>query len=713
MAITWGNTSGYFRLGIDVQVSGTTATIIVYGQSVGYGHNWTERMQYTGAWSGSREVSFYSGFGETVTREFLRWSTSFTGTRTYGVSISYWNGSSSVSRSVTIANPDPPSDPALSQVKRSSDTQHTLTWYQSTGRPVTGFVVQRRNWTGDSWDAWRELARPSSGSRSYTDTTTRAGASYQWRVAAYNGAGQSAFTTPSLPTPTTPAPVARAEAKRVGGTIVISWPRIQSAPDSRIEVERKQGSGSWTSLTTVASTQTEAEDKSPSTTVSQSYRVRQTVRSPHDGGLTLYSNWMTTNAVSITAPPSEPALIAPTPYYISTGPTVLQWRHYATDGSAQTQAQIAYTLPNGATRTLTVNGSSDRAQVDFSEPGSYKWQVRTKGSHPDYGPWSKHKTHQAINAPTVSILTPEMTVSTRFTTVKWETSQKNGWKQNAWEISLADDSGIELGKWAGTGDTTSFPLPVPVENNKTYKVAVRAAVSGVWSEPTVSFFTVEYTPPAPPDVNVSWDDTAGQATIYVDAGKAPKAESTATITLWRSIDGGVTWESVAEDLEPGSVVSDYEGLSNGTTLYRATAYTSIGGEASAEFELAATSRKLWVGAGPGYAQQVSLEFNPSAGASFTVARSALHFDGRALPVPVLGAGRGGELDVSGLVFDGDAPSLDDIIKLVTGDYITHLVRVPGIRRYGIIRGINTDRTHAQAWQVSLKLEETEKETEGE
>lgn len=713
MAITWGNTSGDFRLGIDIQVSGTRATIIVYGQSVGYGHDWTYPLKFTGAWSGSKQVSFYSGFGQTVTKELHRSSASFTGTRTYGASISYWNGSSSVSRSVTISNPQPPAAPALSRVSRASDTQHTITWTQSTGRPISGFVIQRRYWTGSGWDAWREQARLGSGSRSYTDTTTRAGTAYQWRAAAYNGAGQSVFTSPSLAAPTTPAPVASAAAKRVGDTIVVSWPFIQSAPDTRIEVERRQGSGAWASLTTVASSQTQVEDASPSTTIPQSYRVRQTVRSPHDGGVTLHSDWVTTSSVSITSRPLAPTIIAPSQAFVAAGPVTIEWKHNAPDGSEQTEREIAFTTPSGTTKYYRAKNNQTSTILGFGWEAVHTIRVRTKGAHPEFSPWSDPLVFNTIFPPVVDILNPSDTVTTRTLPVRWETSQKNGWKQNAWEIVLADSGGLELGKWAGTGDTTSFPLPVPVENNKTYKVAVRAAVSGVWSEPTVSFFTVEYAPPAPPEVNVSWDDTSGQAAIYVDAGKVPKAESTATITLWRSIDGGVTWESVAEGLEPGSAVSDYEGLSNGTTLYHATAYTSIGGEASAEFELAATSRKLWVGAGPGYAQQVSLEFNPSAGASFTVARGALHFDGRALPVPVLGAGRGGELDVSGLVFDGDATSLDDIIKLVTGDYVTHLVRVPGIRRYGIIRGMNTDRTHAQAWQVSLKLEETEKETEGE
>ncbi|MDO5050004.1 MAG: fibronectin type III domain-containing protein [Actinomycetaceae bacterium] len=709
MAITWGATSGYFRLGIDVRVSGTTATIIVYGQSVGYGHDWHGTLNLTGSWSGSRAISFYSGTGQTVTKELHRSSASFTGTRTYGANTSYWNGSASVSRSVTVASPKPPAAPSLSRVSRASDTRHTLTWSQSTTIAPTGFIVQRQEWTGTAWGPWREIARPGAAARSYTDTSTRAGAAYQWRVAAYNNEGQSAFSKASLVTPTTPGAPASASASRSGASITVTWPRTQSAPDARIEVQRRQGSGAWTALTTVAASRTSAADESPSTTVPQTYRVRQTAYTPHDGGATLYSTWAETQPISVTSPPAEPNLVAPASYYIAADATTLEWEHYATDGSAQTSAQVSYTPPGGVTRTITVTGDRQSTLVDFTKPGEYKWQARTKGSHASYGPWSTFKTHRAIQAPTVSIITPGEEATARFIAVEWETLQADGWTQNAWEVTLLDAGGLQVGQWTGANAATKFSLPIPLENHKAYQVQVRAAVSGVWSHATVHAFQVEYAPPAKPAFTVSWDDLLGQATVYVDAGQEEGVEATASVSVWRSVTNGATWEPVAEGLEPGSVISDHEGMTAGSTLYRATAYTSIGGEATSETLLEPGSKKLWLGAGAGYARQVGLLYDPSASASYSAQREALRFDGRALPVPVLGPARGGQISLSGIVFDKDTPSIHDVIPLVNGQYVTHLVRVPGLRMYGIIRDLGLERVSAQAWKLTVKLEETEKE----
>lgn len=709
MAITWGNTSGYFRLGIDIQVSGTRATVIVYGQSVGYGHNWSSTLNLTGSWGGSKQVSFYSGYGQTVTKELHRSTQSFTGKRTYGASISYWSGSSSVSHSVTISNPLRPAAPALSRVSRSSDTQHTLTWTQSTGISVTGFVVQRRHWTGDGWDAWREQARPGSASRSYTDTATRAGTAYQWRVAAYNGAGQSSFTPASLPTPTTPAPVASAEAKRVGDKIVVSWPRVQSAPDSKIEVERKQGEDAWTSLATVASSLTQTEDENPSTTVPQSYRVRQTVRSPHDGGVTLNSSWVTTSAVSITSPPLAPTIVAPSKAFVPAGPVTIGWQHNAPDGSEQTERELTVEVPSGTTNTYSEADSASSTVLDFSAPGEYTIRARTRGAHPDFSPWSTPVVVTAISRPVVDILDPSDVVSTRTLTVSWETTQNEGTAQNAWRVQLLDSAGQQLGTWEGTGTQTNYTLPVGVDNLTDYQIVVSTATAGVWSEPTVASFSVEYDPPGVPEINVSWNDELGQAVVFVEAGEG--GEETAYINVYRSDDNGVSWLEVAQNLSSGSVVSDYECPTGRPVIYRAVAYTSIGGEAEASYVLSAGSDRLWVGAGPGYARTIGLKYNPEASGSVEAERASLVFDGRTLPVPVVGVARSQSMKLSGWLLEDEGESLDALLDLVQGDFVTHLVRVPGRSVYGIITGADWDYKRGGAWPVTFTISETEREAQ--
>jgi hypothetical protein len=66
-----------------------------------------------------------------------------------------------------------------------------LAWTDNSGNE-TGFRVERRV-TGDA--TWSQLAETAA--KTYSDTTTAMGKTYEYRVVAYNAAGSSAATTAS------------------------------------------------------------------------------------------------------------------------------------------------------------------------------------------------------------------------------------------------------------------------------------------------------------------------------------------------------------------------------------------------------------------------------------------------------------------------------------------------------------------------------------
>lgn len=714
MAITWGNTSGYFRLGVDIQVSGTKATIIVYGQSVGYGHDWSAPLSFTGSWSGSKQVSFYSGYGQTVTKELHRSSASFTGKRTYGASISYWNGSSSVSRSVTItppATPKPPATPSLTSISRTSDSQHVVSWSHAGG--ATGFRIERRDWNSGAWSAWRTVGTPGGSARSYTDTSTKAGSAYQWRASAYNSVGSSAYSGPSTPIPTTPLALPVVYAKRRGSGVLVEWSGQVSSPGSAgWHVMRDVDGGASTQIASLGASEQSYLDENPNQVQKQSYRVRQWAYEPFSGEY-LYGPWTPTGIVQLASKPGVPSVVWPEVEQVyGVGRVWIRWKHNPTDGADQTSAYIEIFKDGTRILYVTVDGQADRYLWTPPSPGRYLVRVRTKASHPDWSDFSANRMFTVADDPVVLIQAPGETITTNRVRVEWTTEQAQGFTQNAWRVTLLDGEDSQIGQWSGTGNTSSFLVPYELDNHASYTVQVEAEANTLWSSPARQAFNVEFVPPAVPHVGASWDDSTGGVVVYVEAGETTsEVEATDHVDVYRSVDGGITWELAFEGLEPGTAVTDFESLSKGDTLYRAVAVTAVGGTADASFLLQTDSDKMWIGAGPGYANTISIKYNPEASGGVEVERASLVFDGRTLPVPVVGVARSQSMKLSGWLLDDEGESLDALLDLIQGDFVTHLVRIPGRSVYGIITSADWEYKRGGAWLVNFAISETEREVQ--
>lgn len=709
MAIQWGATSGYFRLGIDVIVSGTTATIIVYGQSVGYGHSWSETLNFTGSWSGSKIVSFYSGVGQTVTKELHRSSASFTGTRTYGANISYWSGSASVTRSVTISDPKPKPPSSLS-VSRDSDSAINLSWVRES--VYTAVVVQRQKWNRStmSYGSWQQVGRPTGHVAAFTDTSLGGGQAAKYRVAGVNSGGQSAWSGVSDTVRTTPAAPVSVSAQRQGESALVTW---QWGADQLSDGARVYRNG--TLVGTVGQgygggvTPEWVDTSLP--TGEFSYQVRAFAKAVGNAGTEVVSALSAaSNTLSTLSPPAAPGSLTPNGPTLQVGGVTLRWTHVPTDTTAQTAGQVQWRLGTG---TWTTVNATTASSVTISVPtaGTVQWQARTKGQHASWGPWSPTASFTVVNAPTVAINSPtgEEPLDEPTVAVVWAYTQAQGRPQSAWRATLYGPDG-PLEARSGSGSTSSVRFTTRLEHDTAYHVVVEAATGDIWSDPAEQAFTTFFVPPAVPMLAGEWNDEAGAHELSFSAGETAGVPPTVTLELHRSIDGGESWELVAE-ATGGTSLTDYEGLSRGETLYRLTAYTAVGAASEMVLPILSDSVAVWLGKGTSFERTVGLRHSLKLTFQVGLAYQSLyHFSGRTLPEEISGDAVDRRVAVSGTLLPErlgmESHSVDDFDALAASSG-TVLYRDPeGRRWFGALLSVSAARAASGVGSVSFTVRET-------
>ena len=108
------------------------------------------------------------------------------------------NGKNAQANVTVTTIPAAPSNLTAKATKQGGRAQVQLQW-NSNSNNQTGFVVQR---SSDGGLTWTTIVVLSGNPNSYTDTTVKRGATYTYRVYAYNPLGDSPFS--NLFTVTTP-----------------------------------------------------------------------------------------------------------------------------------------------------------------------------------------------------------------------------------------------------------------------------------------------------------------------------------------------------------------------------------------------------------------------------------------------------------------------------------------------------------------------------
>jgi hypothetical protein len=149
-----------------------------------------------------------------------------------------------------VIPPDPPAAPTGLSANASACDQIDLAWTDNADNE-TGFTIERST----NGTTFSELDTVGANVTNYSDTTVAENTTYWYRVKAYNGAGDSAYsntasdTTPTCPV-TPPAAPTNLKAKQKGKRIELTW-TDNSSDENGFRIYRGLSAGSLSLLATV------------------------------------------------------------------------------------------------------------------------------------------------------------------------------------------------------------------------------------------------------------------------------------------------------------------------------------------------------------------------------------------------------------------------------------------------------------------------------
>lgn len=302
------------------------------------------------------------------------------------------------------------------------------------------------------------------------------------------------------------------------------------------------------------------------------------------------------------------------------------FRHQSADGTIQEAARVRYRKTGSSTWIIITRAAQNFADLPSNlVAGEYEVQVQTKGASTEYSEWSPVQTFLMVTRPVVTITGPTSPYSGGKATATWSVAQAEGIPQSAFTATRFQGSTV-IEQLAVLGAAKAAPFGATL-SQVTYRDEIVASCAGVPSLPTSNTFTVSFTPPATPNLAAVWDDEEGACQVTVSKGVGGAA--TTKILVYRSVDQGLTWESLG-DYVVGGTFFDYESVSYGATAYLAVAETALGALATREVAVHAQSSGIWLHTSDG--RGVGLKANPE----FTVSAEPAHqelvfFDGDTIP----------------------------------------------------------------------------------
>ena len=275
-----------------------------------------------------------------------------------------------------------------------SDTRVKLTWV----RPASA-DGSTKHWDYvridrlSSKHGYSTIVKLSGSATSHIDSTSPDRA-YSYWVHGVNNKGSSSATETSTIYITPDAPSVASAAKDASGNIVVSW---QNNSDIATSFQVEDGT------TLVGSPASSPFTHSlPDPMVSHQYRVRAVVPGPRYSAWSAYSN-----VVTILSVPSAPSGLSPSGVTAAAGDIDLSWVHNPTDTTPQTEYELRHRVVGSPTWTTLTGTTALTRTVTYASQANVEWQVRTKGAHATYSPWSALATFTASPRPTTLILTPD------------------------------------------------------------------------------------------------------------------------------------------------------------------------------------------------------------------------------------------------------------------------------------------------------------------
>ena len=452
-------------------------------------------------------------------------------------------------KAVTIYEPSAPSGLVST---RESDTRNTLAWTApatSTTKPVDAQLVERQVDGG----AWSQIASVRGTASSYVDTTTAADHWYAYRVCSQNSAGRSGYAESGY-TYNTPAAPVKVTPSRSGEASVLLSIDNAARTATGLDIQRSTDGDQWETVSSVSgSPVTEATDNPGGGTFY--YRARNTRGE-------LASEWSPTSEALVTiAPPNAPTLRTPASGVVvsKSQPFVtFEWLHNPVDGSAQTAAEVRYSLDSGSTWQVVAvdgNGASYGLTNAFAVNSTVTWGARTKGVHAEFGPWSGNRAFTVKQEPTVAFAQPSdgFTVENLPVSIQLQYDDPSGELASA-ALTIYDGT---RAVWSKVLSGLTYEIASEEwspDNEKTYIVTADVRSTSTLTATASRSFNVSFIPPAAAAVTVQNDLETGFASLSVYVEDEPDRAAVESIVVFREVGGERML--LGDNLQPGAGLVD-------------------------------------------------------------------------------------------------------------------------------------------------------------
>lgn len=464
-----------------------------------------------------------------------------------------------------------PTPPERASVIRVSDTSQTVSWVRGVNADNcwSGVSIERQTDGGSLVSVYNGT---TSGT-SWSDTSTTAGHAYAYQVRGKNPSGTSeavtagtVYTTPSAPSGVT-ASAASATTATIDAT---SKPKYADS----YEIQRKT-TGDWEAVSTATSLPATVATSAGSNT----FRVRA-----KKGDLT--SEWAVSNSITTVAKPLAPTITGLGSRYLVGATAAFAWTPNHPDGSAQAQAQVEVTEPDGTVRTATVTGATATYSISKLVAGTYKVRVRTHGLYDGWGDWSGYSQATVYAAPTASITSPATegaTIDRLPLSVAWSASDSTGVQGQVLELLSATGEVLYTTKPAATARAASIGTKdYQLLNGTSYQLRLTVTAGSSFSVTATRGFKTGWTAPAAPVLDWYYDDALA-AHVTVRFGSATGVPDTSYVSLTRVNEDGTETELAASVGDNSTVVDRLPPLGTAFT-YRATSHTDYGATGTKELD---------------------------------------------------------------------------------------------------------------------------------
>lgn len=512
---------------------------------------------------------------------FQGWATSANGSVEYQSGGTYKVNSNRTLYAVWQVNA-PTVAPTIGTNTRNSDTQNTISWtYSTTVPPITKFYIER----SANDQAWVQIATVGETVRSYVDTSTSANKYYRYRVKCGNAMGQSGYSSASNYTYNTPAAPTNLTATRDANLKVnLAWTQ-NGITQTEVIVEDSHDGSTWDTVDTISGTLSAYTVESP-----DPYALYYRVTNRSNRTTVLTSAPSNTSEPLPLSAPLAPTLKSPVSGQVFNMPSsvTVSWTHNPTDGTAQTQAEIAYSSNGGTSwaynHVTTANSAVISYLSNYPVNSVITWMVRTKGEYSEYGVFSETRIFYLRQAPSVSITSPASSDGGSITDVPVQlgftyTDNSGSFASAEATITNANSETVWSGTptWSVSGSSYSFNVPVAEfvpPNDSSYTLTITANSTSGLSTTATRIFTTDYIEPNPPVLEYAINDADCSVTLNVTEGTGSSSIATVAVGVFRIDKSGES--PIAAVMNSGDSVTDYLPPLDQEFTYRAVAYTVNG-----------------------------------------------------------------------------------------------------------------------------------------